>query len=90
LVVGLTTLERQYLIEGFQEVVGSIVILASPLSAISLDLLLGIPEGIVDSRIDLLYSVLNIPSNLDILVRLLHLSFWDFLLDTEKREMNPF
>jgi hypothetical protein len=90
LVVGLTASERQYLIEGFREVVGSIVILASPLSAISLDLLLGIPEGTVDSRTDLLHSVLNIPSNPDIPVRLLHLSFRDFLLDTEKRETNPF
>ncbi|KAH8790836.1 hypothetical protein F5882DRAFT_232003, partial [Hyaloscypha sp. PMI_1271] len=71
-------------------VVGSIVILASPLSATSLDRLLGVPEGTVDSRTDLLHSVLSIPSRPDHPIRLLHLSFRDFLIDTEKRETNPF
>ncbi|KFY28387.1 hypothetical protein V491_00489 [Pseudogymnoascus sp. VKM F-3775] len=88
--VDLTANERRQVVESFQEVVGSIVILASPLSTISLARLLGIPKRAVDTRIDLLHSVLSIPSNPNIPVRLLHLSFRDFLLDTEKRETNPF
>jgi hypothetical protein len=87
--VGLTASERREVVEGFREVVGSIVILANPLSTISLARLLGISKGKVDSRIDLLHSVLSIPSNPDIPVRLLHLSFRDFLLNSEKRETNP-
>ncbi|TGO50651.1 hypothetical protein BOTNAR_0385g00020 [Botryotinia narcissicola] len=55
LFVGVTLSERIYLLEDFKQVVGSIVILASPLSATSLDRLLGVPEGIVDSRTDLLH-----------------------------------
>ncbi|THV46068.1 hypothetical protein BGAL_0419g00010 [Botrytis galanthina] len=90
LLVGVTLSERTDLLEGFKQVVGSIVILASPLSATSLDRLLGVPEGTVDSRTDLLHSVLSIPSRPDHPIRLLHLSFRDFLTDTEKRETNPF
>ncbi|TEY39704.1 hypothetical protein BOTCAL_0453g00080 [Botryotinia calthae] len=78
------------ILQDFKQVVGTIVILASPLSATSLDRLLGVPEGTVDSRTDLLHSVLNIPSRPDHPIRLLHLSFRDFLIDTEKRETNPF
>jgi hypothetical protein len=90
LFVEVTISERKGLVEEFQQVVGSIVILASPLSATSLDRLLGVSKGIVDSRTDLLYSVLNILSHPDYPIRLLHLSFQDFLVNTEKRETNPF
>ena len=90
LLVGVTISERRGLVEDFKQAVGSIVILASPLSATSLDRLLGVPEGTVDSRTDLLHSVLSIPSRPDNPIRLLHLSFRDFLVDTEKRETNPF
>jgi hypothetical protein len=89
LLVGVTGSEKQGIVEEFQQVVGSIVILASPLSATSLDLLLRVPKGTVDSRTDLLHSVLSIPSS-DHPIRLLYLSFRDFLVDTEKRETNPF
>ncbi|KAK6592342.1 vegetative incompatibility protein HET-E-1 [Botrytis cinerea] len=82
--------KRRGILQDFKQVVGSIVILASPLSATSLDRLLGVLEGTVDSRTDLLHSVLNIPSRPDHPVRLLHLSFRDFLIDTENRETNPF
>jgi len=90
LLVGVTISERRGLVENFQQVVGSIVILASPLSTTSLDRLLGVPEGTVDSRTDLLHSVLSIPSRPDHPIRLLHLSFRDFLVDTKKRETNLF
>jgi hypothetical protein len=90
LLVRVTDLEKQGIVEEFQQVVGLIIILASPLSATSLDLLLRVPKGTVDSRTDLLHSVLSIPSNPNQSIRLLHLSFRDFLVNTEKRETNPF
>ncbi|TEY23585.1 hypothetical protein BOTCAL_1463g00010 [Botryotinia calthae] len=77
--------EKKGILKEFQQVVGSIVILARPLSATSLDRLLGVLEGTVDSRTDLLHSVLNIPSCPESPIRLLHLSFRDFLTDNEKR-----
>ncbi|OAF60547.1 hypothetical protein VC83_03550 [Pseudogymnoascus destructans] len=90
LLVGVTISGRRALVEEFRQVIGSIIILASPLSATSLDRLLGVPEGTVDSRTDLLHSVLSVPSHPDHPIRLLHLSFRDFLVDTEKSETNPF
>ncbi|RDW70114.1 hypothetical protein BP5796_08511 [Coleophoma crateriformis] len=90
LIVGVTQSEKRSIVEEFQQVVGSIVILASPLPATSLDRLLSVSEGTVDSRTDLLHSVLSIPSDPDHPIRLLHLSFRDFLLDSEKCEINPF
>jgi hypothetical protein len=90
LLFGLTALEKRSIVEEFQQVVGSIIILASPLSATSLDRLLGVDEGTVESRTDLLHSVLSIPSCPDHPIRLFHLSFRDFLVDDEKRETNVF
>ena len=74
----------------FQEIVGGIVVLESPLSIRSLANLLNIPEEDIKFRLDLLHSVLNIPVDDDMPVRLLHLSFRDFLLDPQKRGKNPF
>jgi hypothetical protein len=90
LLTGLTSSRKGEVVQKFKEVVGTIVILASPLSTTSLAQLLGISKERVDHTLDLLHSVLSIPSNSDTPVRLLHLSFRDFLLDTEKREKHPF
>jgi hypothetical protein len=90
LLIGLTSLRKDEVVRKFKEVVGTIVILASPLSTTSLARLLDISKARVDQTLDLLHSVLSIPSNADTPVRLLHLSFRDFLLDTEKREKHLF
>jgi hypothetical protein len=90
LLIGLPNLRKDEVVQKFKEVVGTIVILASPLSTTSLARLLGISKARVDHTLDLLHSVLSIPSNSDTPIRLLHLSFRDFLLDPEKREKHPF
>ena len=74
----------------FREIVGSIVILESPLSITSLAYLLGISKEDINCRLDSLHSVLSIPINEDMPVRLLHLSFRDFLVDPQKRGKSPF
>ncbi len=74
----------------FREVVGSIVVLESPLSIASLAHLLNIPKEDISCRLDLLHSVLNIPTNEDMPVRILHLSFRDFLVDIQKRGKSHF
>jgi len=86
----LPNIRKQKLVQEFQDVVGSIVVLADPLSAISLASLLRISERIVDSRLDSLHSVLSIPSNSESPVRFLHLSFREFLLDDAKEGKSPF
>jgi hypothetical protein len=74
----------------FREIVGPIIILANPLSTISLSRLLEIDKLDVDSELDLLHSVLDIPSNPGMPIKLLHLSFRDFLVDPKKCDNNPF
>jgi hypothetical protein len=90
LLVGQDELEEEKLAGEFQEVVGAIIILASPLSIISLASLLRIPMDDIACRLDLLHSVLSVPSNKAYPIRLLHLSFRDFLLDPLKRGKSPF
>jgi len=82
--------DKERRISEFREIVGSIVVLESPLSIISLARLLGIPRVDISCRLDLLHSVLSIPVNEDMPVRLLHLSFRDFLLDPQKRKKSQF
>jgi hypothetical protein len=71
-------------------VVGAIVLLAEPLSISSLAGLLEIPKSVISRRLVTLHSVLSVPESIDGPVRLLHLSFRDFLVDPAKRENNPF
>jgi hypothetical protein len=77
-------------IREFQEVVGPIVLVATPLSVLSLSNLLELDSNHVDERLEQLHSVLHIPSSQHLPVRLLHLSFRDFLIDAQTRDKNPF
>ena len=72
--------DKENLGRKFRQIVGTIVILADPLSTLSLANLLAISKEDIDSVLDDLHSVLSIPSDQDFPVRLLHLSFRDFLL----------
>jgi hypothetical protein len=80
---------KKQLIEEFQEVVGTIVMLESPLSIISLSKLIGVSERLIDLRLDSLHSVIRMASDKTMPVRPFHLSFRDFLLDPETREKTP-
>lgn len=82
--------KEKQLIQEFQQVVGAIVILESPLLVVSLSNLLGIPKRLVKLRLSLLHSVLSVPDDTTLPVRLFHLSFRDFLLDPETRGKSPF
>jgi hypothetical protein len=74
----------------FREIVGSIVILESPLSIVSLARLLRISKDDISCRLDSLHSVLSISDSKVVPVRLLHLSFREFLIDPQKQGMSPF
>jgi hypothetical protein len=88
--IDLSNDERTKVVNQFRVIIGPIVILASPLSARSLAQLLDISLDIIYNRLDWLHSVLSIPSLPSSPVRLLHLSFRDFLVDPEKHKTNPF
>jgi len=68
----------------FREIVGSIVVLADPLSTNSLAHLLSIPRKTVMRRLHSLHSVLSVPDDPTSPVRMFHLSFREFLVDRYK------
>ncbi|KAH0550954.1 hypothetical protein GP486_007681, partial [Trichoglossum hirsutum] len=82
--------DKQRRTSEFRDIVGSIVVLESPLSISSLAHFFQIPKEDVRCRLDSLHSVLSIPDSEDLPVRLLHLSFRDFLVDPQKKEKSPF
>ncbi|EGU72230.1 hypothetical protein FOXB_17261, partial [Fusarium oxysporum f. sp. conglutinans Fo5176] len=82
--------ERRDVIENFRLVVGTIVTLANPLSMRALALLLNVHIDKVATRLKILHSVLDVPKTLNSPVRLLHLSFRDYLVDPENRERLEF
>lgn len=82
--------ESEQLMREFREIIGVIIILRSPLSVSTLSRLLDIPKDDISNRLDSLHSVLSIPNDLDAPVRLLHLSFRDWLLDPKKKWKSPF
>jgi hypothetical protein len=90
LMAGLSDAEKDDLAQEFRAVVGSIIVLTEPLGASPLARLLDIDQETIDCRLDSLHSVLSIPSSPDAPIRLLHLSFREFLLDSYKQGKNPF
>ncbi|KAL8403221.1 hypothetical protein RB594_008470 [Gaeumannomyces avenae] len=88
--VSRTENEKSEIVGWFREIVGTIVLLADPLPTASLARLLGRSQVNVDSKLRGLHSVLNISGDPTSPVKLLHLSFRDFLVDDENRDANPF
>ncbi|KAJ6073173.1 NACHT and WD40 domain protein [Penicillium canescens] len=82
--------KKEQLIKEVRQVVGAILILESPLSVLSLSGLLEMSESLIQLRLDSLRSVLHVPDNQTLPVRLFHTSFRDFLLDLETRDKTPF
>jgi hypothetical protein len=81
---------QKSLVERFRRIVGTIVHLAEPLSRSSLASLLDIDSQQIEGQLSSLHSVLSVPSSADAPIRMLHLSFRDFLVDPETRKTNPF
>ncbi|CAI6090968.1 unnamed protein product [Clonostachys chloroleuca] len=84
LLAGLDESQKKEVVGRFKKIVGSIVILGSPLSPCSLAQLLDIPLDAIEDQLDYLHSALRIPLDSNEPVQLLHLSFRDFLVDSEK------
>ncbi|KAH7153733.1 hypothetical protein DER46DRAFT_611858 [Fusarium sp. MPI-SDFR-AT-0072] len=82
--------ERWGIVESFRLIVGTIIMLASPLSMRALALLLDADVNKVATRLKVLHSVLEVPRTLDLPVRLLHQSFRDYLVDPENRDTLEF
>lgn len=79
-----TKQEQEDLYNMLRKVLGSIVVLLSPLSADALATLLHIPEQDINETLEDLHSILNIPKDGTRFLRLHHPSFRDFLLNKER------
>ncbi|CAG7991229.1 unnamed protein product [Penicillium salamii] len=80
----------QHLVEDFQRIVGPIITLCSPLSVVSLSQLVDVPETTIRIKLDPLHSVLSVPEDNISPIRLVHLSFRDFLVDCATRNKTSF
>lgn len=76
--------ELAQLSERFKKIIDAVVIIFDVLSAATLANLLSITIKNVNLTFNSLHSVLNIPKNQDLPIRLLHSSFRDFLLSQER------
>ncbi|KAK4161938.1 vegetative incompatibility protein HET-E-1 [Cladorrhinum sp. PSN259] len=83
LFIDLPDSEHDFL-DQYQQVVGTIVLLAEPLSTTSLSKLIRIDRNVVIDLLDSLHSVLKVPTSAESPVRIFHLSFRDFLVDPSK------
>jgi hypothetical protein len=76
--------DKRQLAGVFRQVIGAIIVLFEPLSTTALAGLLTVRKEIVNRRLRHLRSVLDVPENHNSIIRLLHPSFRDFLLDKQR------
>ena len=76
--------EKENFYKMLKGILGSIVLLFSPLSADSLASLIDFPGGDLRPMLDYLYSVLDVPKGRACPIRIHHPSFRDFFLDTKR------
>jgi len=76
--------ERAELCEALRTTLGTIAVLFAPLSLLSLTILLRMSVQAVGETLNDLHSILDIPEDQSLPIRLHHPSFRDFLLDKER------
>jgi len=76
--------EHEALLQGFRQIVGSIVIISDVMTIQNLANLLGLQKGKVGTVLASLRSILNVPEIESEPVRIFHPSFRDFLLDKQR------
>jgi hypothetical protein len=85
LVAGLDQSTKMRVLQTFQTVVGTIIMLQSPLPARALSKIADVPQTVIDNHLNHLHSVISVPESSEAPVRILHLSFRDVLLDPDKK-----
>lgn len=87
---GLEPQEAREVMEQFRLTVGTIVNLASPLPVSALSTILCIEQDEIEDHLDMFHSVLSIPTSPEVPIKLLHLSFRDFLVDPAKKDKSAY
>ncbi|KAL3428820.1 hypothetical protein BDV09DRAFT_203834 [Aspergillus tetrazonus] len=72
----------------FHAIVGVIILLAEPLSINGLSGLINMQERTIAARLDAFHSVLDFPTGSGKPVRILHLSFREFLVNTKEEDLH--
>ena len=80
--------DKERLHQEFRIIIGSVIILAEPLSITSLAALLEKSSRAIERRLNSLHSVLQVPVDHDLPVRTFHLSFTEFLLNDQLRDQS--
>ncbi|KAF3922249.1 hypothetical protein ABW20_dc0102384 [Dactylellina cionopaga] len=78
--------EREMITAGFQDIVGTVVLLETPLSRLSLSEIIGKSEDHIRCALDPFHSVLDVPNDRDLPIQTFHLSFRDFVLDFQNKK----
>ncbi|KAM0543710.1 hypothetical protein ACHAPJ_012159 [Fusarium lateritium] len=81
---------KEEVIQDFRFIVGTIITLASPLSVNGLASLLGVTFNRVLARLRALHSVIDVPNSLNLPIRMMHLSFRDYLTDIDQKDITQF
>ena len=79
-----TDKEKEKLFATLRHVLGSVVVLLSPLAAYSLSRLLDFPKGKIHQSLKGLHAILDVPEDQTHPLRLHHPSFRDFLLSAQR------
>lgn len=87
MIAGLSPSQETQVLREFRNIVGTIIVLANPLPSSTIATLLGISTDVMNGRLALLHSVLSVPSSIDAPIRVLHLSFRDFLAENDDPNM---
>ncbi|KAI3055665.1 hypothetical protein CBS147353_11284 [Aspergillus niger] len=77
--------DQEMQITRFKRIVGVIILLSAPLTINALSEFVGIGARSVEFHLDSFHSVLRIPDEQHLPVRILHLSFREYLLTTQSR-----
>ena len=81
---GISEREKQMMYDMYRRILGSIVVLSSPLAAVPLGKLIGIAEQKIHQVLKNLHTILDISKEKSHPIRLHHPSFRDFLLDNKR------
>ncbi|KAJ5809521.1 uncharacterized protein N7503_001739 [Penicillium pulvis] len=77
--------DEAQILQYFRQIIGLIILLAVPLSVNALSRLLKLQSRLITNFLDSFRSVISLPTDEDLPVRVFHLSFRDFLLQTESK-----
>ncbi|KAL4954044.1 WD40-repeat-containing domain protein [Aspergillus filifer] len=81
--------KARQLTEEYRRLLGTVIVLQTPLSVEPLSQLTGISKTSIHQRLNSLHSVLSVPEDEEEPVRLFHLSFRDFLVDEDTSKKTP-